>query len=113
MSYGFLMKTYLLIEYYTYQKSYIEKFCENKDRPELDCKGKCHLSQSLNTSATDDSEGVPRPTLIESLELSHCTLESQNELKNIFVSSELIYPDYIPGILNGYSNKIHHPPELI
>ncbi len=42
---------------------FIEKLCENKDKPELECKGKCHLKKV----AEDSSENQQTPTKYTSL----------------------------------------------
>lgn len=37
------------IAYYELNIEYItEKFCENKDKPQLQCNGKCHLAKELS-----------------------------------------------------------------
>lgn len=46
------------IAYYELNIEYItEKFCENKEKPELACNGKCHLAKELSVveSNTDSS----------------------------------------------------------
>lgn len=50
--------------YYMGQYSYyqlnidyiIETYCVNKDKPVLQCNGKCHLSKQLDLASTTDSE---------------------------------------------------------
>lgn len=36
---------------------FVEKLCENKDKPALECNGKCHLKKVTQT--TQDSEKIP------------------------------------------------------
>ncbi|MDF0715097.1 hypothetical protein PY092_02955 [Muricauda sp. 334s03] len=36
------------------REGFIEKLCENKDKPELNCNGKCMLAQMLRAQAEDD-----------------------------------------------------------
>lgn len=41
-----MMKTTILYTIYEYNRaSFIEMFCVNKDRPQLNCNGKCKLAQ--------------------------------------------------------------------
>lgn len=111
-SLGFLTKSFILIEYYAFQKSYIEKYCENKDKPELDCKGKCHLSKTMSEEMPSDSSSLPRPKLVEDYELSQCVIESIFTLEGIQVSFLLGETDCTKNIFNGYRSKIKHPPQF-
>lgn len=43
--------------YALFTEDFIERFCENKARPELQCDGKCELSKMLLQES--DSEKVP------------------------------------------------------
>ncbi|MDO5978934.1 hypothetical protein [Flavivirga spongiicola] len=36
----------------------IETYCVNKEKPELQCNGKCHLANQLTVNSVDDSEGT-------------------------------------------------------
>lgn len=44
---------------FTYYKldpvGFIERLCENKDQPELECNGKCHLKKVTQTNTEDDN----------------------------------------------------------
>lgn len=54
-----------LVEY-TLNKAYIvQALCENKNKPELQCEGKCHLAKEI-TKANDagDKESKPAPPRI-------------------------------------------------
>ena len=42
------------------REGFIEQLCENKDKPELNCNGKCMLMQMLNAQAEDDE---PMPVI--------------------------------------------------
>lgn len=44
--------SFLVYEYFNNNSAFTEKYCENKDKPELKCNGKCHLKKesTLNTS---------------------------------------------------------------
>ena len=35
---------------------FIEKLCENKDKPELQCNGKCHLKKVVENNTNNDKE---------------------------------------------------------
>ena len=40
--------------YYIDQSDFIAQFCENTDKPELKCNGKCHLQEVSKKDATND-----------------------------------------------------------
>ena len=37
----------------------IQKFCENKDKPELKCEGTCHMKKMMLTEESDEGEPLP------------------------------------------------------
>lgn len=41
--------------YYLDQSDFIAQFCENIDKPELKCNGKCHLEEVSKKDATNDN----------------------------------------------------------
>ena len=47
---------------------FIAEFCENQDKPELECNGKCHLSKQLVDVQKEPQSNEP-PTLIPEQEL--------------------------------------------
>lgn len=44
---------------------FIEKLCENKDKPELQCNGKCHLKKVAESSTENQQEPAKSTTLKE------------------------------------------------
>lgn len=40
--------------YYASPLDFIEQFCKNIDKPELQCNGKCHLKEVATKSSTED-----------------------------------------------------------
>lgn len=55
------------IAYYNLNVEYItDVYCVNKAKPELSCKGKCHLAEQLQVAGTtDEDNGVNPATLIQ------------------------------------------------
>ncbi|RPG30041.1 hypothetical protein [Flagellimonas sp.] len=64
------------------REGFIEQLCENKDKPELNCNGKCMLMQMLRAQAEDD-EPLPvigwEEVLVFFMELPSYNLPSSNE----------------------------------
>ncbi|EAR01834.1 hypothetical protein FB2170_14938 [Maribacter sp. HTCC2170] len=47
------------IGYYAlFTDDFVERFCENKERPELNCDGKCELSKILLQESNDDTPPI-------------------------------------------------------
>jgi hypothetical protein len=42
-----ITKAWLLADFMVHQKEIAEKLCENKDKPKLQCNGKCQMMKSL------------------------------------------------------------------
>jgi len=74
---------------YSYYKldpiGFIEKLCENIDKPELKCNGKCHLKKIAKT--TDDTQKTPesvidfKELLLYTNSISDYTFSYQNNFK--------------------------------
>jgi len=41
------------------REGFIEKLCENKDKPELKCDGKCMLAKMLQAQTDEDEQPMP------------------------------------------------------
>lgn len=54
--------------YFADQEGFIERLCENKDKPEMQCDGKCYLSKVLKqTSKEEPDQPAPLPEWKETL----------------------------------------------
>ncbi len=62
LSYQLFVKVGIVV-YYELNKEYItEQYCVNKDKPEMDCCGKCYLSKQLNKAdepPTKENKSIP------------------------------------------------------
>lgn len=88
---------------------FIEKLCENKDKPELQCKGKCHLKKVAETS----TENQQTPTKYTSLKEITLFVVDKLDLSFININNkENINFDY--NNLYAYSSihQIDRPPEI-
>ena len=90
---GYLLDYYIDTEYY-------KERCENKLRPELNCDGKCILSQKLKEQAKNEQDATtPSPVSAE------YTLEVR-EIDIYCVSEQLIRS--CSGYLNTYQSLKQH-----
>ncbi len=95
---------------YWMNRDYIAaELCENKDRPELECNGKCHLKKEIESQSEDQNEGqeVSTRLMVEFFEP-----ESVFELRNFVVNgSTLHFPKATGVALCGYLSSVFHPPK--
>jgi len=96
---------------YIVNKEYIAKvLCINRDRPELKCEGKCHLTKMMAEQQSEEqSEAVPVqvlatfavfPLALAPLRFAASVLDSGSEY--------LVNSDELPSDL--YDGRIFHPP---
>ena len=108
------LKVGILINYLVQYKYYVEVLCENKNKPELKCNGKCHLAKELKTV-----DEVPlKPELPQRFKDNSEDIFLIHDFSN-YISSELtyninIYSNYNPPFLSFcFKEKIFQPPEPI
>lgn len=70
--YNSLRVSFTYIYYNIDTKGFIEAFCENIDKPELECNGKCHLKKIVETDNKDNN----RP--IQLIDLKNSLLYNEN-----------------------------------
>jgi len=97
--------------HYELNKDYIAaNFCENKDKPELHCYGKCHLDKQLaktgdlpTSNSSKESAKVLTVDFVENLQ----TINFDNNPVIVNKSYKSIQD---PGSLQGYVESVFHPP---
>ncbi len=105
------VKTSLTYAYFELDPiGFIENLCENKDKPELECNGKCHLKKVAKSQ--DSKQNTPESIInFEEVVLYTSSI------------SEFLFPKVIPKILanlNTYQNlysfinayDFFHPPKV-
>jgi hypothetical protein len=93
--------------YYSIDRDgFIEQLCENKDKPELNCDGKCMLAQMLQAQ-TDDEQPMPiigwEQVLVFLVEPLNFGLQNTAEV-------EKTYFHYNNNYSFSYSNTAYKPP---
>lgn len=111
----FTMKSALVMSYYiVFTDTFIENYCINKDKPELNCDGKCELSKLLerDSSEQDHQEGM---MLLTSAEIVFYLSKSQNlfNLSNFPKDNKPAFV-FIPQIYAfDFRKKLIKPPEVL
>lgn len=78
----------------------IEKYCVNKDKPQLECNGKCHLTKQLaqyDTTPTEDTTGIETINVKEVFTLVYIVTQSIKVPKKTVAASS-------KEVINAYTN---------
>lgn len=92
----------------------VNTLCENKDKPELECNGKCHLSKELAKEAgTDDKNPLNNTSKIEIPQI----IISENIQEYVFVAENEIPSLEKTGYRSNlntslFISEILHPPQF-
>jgi len=96
--------------YFVDQPGFIEQFCENIEKPEMKCDGKCHLKDVVEKKTT--KEDVPvNMIVLEETTLFFKKITNPNLKGNIFEEKkQFIWYSNFYSYTDGYS--IDRPPEV-
>ena len=104
-----------IVAWYELNKEYVAKYlCENKNKPELKCCGKCYLQKKLNKVTDVQSTSPKAPNKTEKYEVSECVLPEPVTLAEYKCSVRV--SDYNGSKKDFYfsifSSSIFHPPSV-
>lgn len=92
-------------------RDYIAAYlCENKDRPEMKCGGKCYLMKQMAAAEQQDAE---IPPLKHHFEVTFFVPASavDIQLEKLFDSTlSILFFPHVIGVVADSSNSIDHPP---
>ena len=108
----------VVLEYVSDKESITEKYCENKDKPELQCNGKCHLKKEIAKKVKSNNE---KNTKDSNNKTNH--FKFQLKYNNVHIGLALMDIFHVPSIYNFdyFNSKIHStypsidtpPPQLL
>jgi len=83
--------------------------CENKDKPELECNGKCHLKKQIQEHTEDKNEGqeVSNRLMVEFFQTSDAI-----EFTILMETAEEEFCNYSEPLTVGFSSSVFHPPQV-
>ena len=85
--------------------------CENKNKPALQCHGKCHLQKELKKTAEEESKNNSKITI--QLELEDMPIQAfELASKDFFILSKPSYPFLKERIISSARNMISPPPQV-
>lgn len=100
----------IVAEYIMDIEQFTELYCENKDKPELECNGKCHLANQL----ADNQEEKESKDIQVSPEIIMFLAEAKFEIqeKTVFHVEENISYYFNTDLTEGIINVIFQPPQI-
>lgn len=110
-----IIQSYIIVDYYfSSTKEYTEKYCENKNTPELNCEGTCHLSKQLQLTGSLEIDSNSKTS---EFNFSINSILSFFQLKkiesNIFIKeSNIINISYKKYFDSEYIPYIFRPPTV-
>jgi hypothetical protein len=103
-----------LSNYLVQYKYYVEVLCENKNKPELKCNGKCHLAKELKTVEEDPEKPELPQRFKDKTEDIFLVHHSSNFIFSESTYDTNSYSNYNPPFLSFcFKKKIFQPPEPI
>jgi hypothetical protein len=106
-SYTWIAKAIIVIDFQVHQQQLAARYCENKEKPAMQCHGKCHLVKQLQKTE-ENGKRLPANLFNGKAELFTITNHSL-----IFVAplpSCFTYPNLTTVIPDGYPRAVARPP---
>ena len=92
----------------------VQKYCVNKDKPQIHCNGKCHLAQKLNLDTENNT--APNRAVVSFLEAFFplfCQSNESSSLPKHFVAFQaLLNFDLLSSKPSSFIGEIDHPPQF-
>ncbi len=105
------------IVYWKVNQAYItQAHCENKDKPQICCDGKCYLYKQLKKAEEKENEKNSLPNSIPKLKSVDHFVAQNHDWRIGFTSLPIQKPEFISyssNLLIGYENSLFRPPKFI
>jgi len=84
---GLIYDSAVYLNYLMHESEITELFCINKDEPEMQCNGKCHLKDMLQKDQNDSEKRAPREFKFEQLTVMEPEAKTDLRFRASFSSS--------------------------
>jgi len=94
----------------------IEKYCENTDRPEMNCDGKCYLAKTLQlqqAQSRSDSKDQALSLLIEAFFPLYFQNAKEYKLENLNLEYSRAIYNYNVTLRDAFCDIIKPPPRVL
>ncbi|MFT5821380.1 MAG: hypothetical protein ACI8ZM_002633 [Crocinitomix sp.] len=109
---GMLWQTFIVVHFYMNQEAIIEAHCVNKDKPDLNCKGQCHLKKQLKTAVPDQED--PKSTQSSKTSILMFVYAETNDVTTCQCPEhqKTQYPDGF-NETRDYVSEVFNPPQFV
>lgn len=94
-------------EYTFKNKAFIEKYCENKNKPELKCNGKCHLKKSM--TSTDTQSEISQYSILDLIPINFSHYSTSKDIIHVIRKEKIYSTNKLRH--NLFQIFIDHPPQ--
>jgi hypothetical protein len=107
----------IVSSFYLNQSEIIEEHCENKDQPEMQCNGKCHLSKELKKSSFESTsllstETPANPPVALWFNFTGMVFYSGDVCCRNFIKKIPLSPFQLSFYMSDFLVSIYTPPEI-
>ena len=111
--FGMLWQTFIVIDFYINRETITEEHCVNIDKPEMNCKGQCHLKKQLEAATPEQSKKTESTSSSKTSLLILVYADTRDQADAV---NDLHLKGEFPETLirtNAYSSDILDPPQWI
>ncbi len=104
----------MTLNFYANQSEIADLFCINKEKPQLQCDGKCHLATQISKVETDEESTPFTPnTFNYNIEVLSIIVDIDNHLNNQSINIKNLYNSNIQSNpCKGYYTISSPPPRV-
>ena len=107
----FLLKTGILVRWKINQDSIIKMFCENKDKPEMQCHAQCFLQKELK-KIEEPTRKASLPETIKKIEISAFIYQKSYFNLNNNLITVVIFTTHQESVYSfDFIKELFHPPQ--
>ena len=101
----------VLISSYLLGQEYItQKFCVNKEKPELKCNGKCHLKDAIAQSSNQTDEKNSHLTVEILFSIFYMDFGEEVKIDDAYIKS---YGALNKKLTSNFNHFFFHPPPIV
>ncbi len=104
-------QTFTVVHFYSNQAELTEKYCINKEKPELNCEGKCHLQKKLVKSEVNTDKNNTKSFRSCLLCFLSLPIISDLEFENDQLEKRVWYYEDVPT--SSFSESPYTPPQVL
>lgn len=103
-----IFKAAVIFNYWHNKASIIENCCINKNKPELNCNGKCYVGSELNKLESEKEENTSLRMMLQDFEMILSSIESITHVQKPVLKNWINKSS--PSISIVWLESVFHPP---